>query len=425
MEKDPVGFIGLGVMGGPMALNLVRAGTPLVVWNRTAAGAEPLREAGAAVAATPDEVFRRAGTVLLMLADDTAIDAVLARSTGEFAARVAGRTVVHMGTTSPGYSRALEADVKAAGGRYVEAPVSGSREPARAGRLVGMLAGDEDAVADVEPLLAPVCHQTFGCGAVPDALLMKLSVNLFLITQVTGLAEAFHFADRHGIDQRRLADILAAGPMASTVSRGKAAGLVSRDFTVQAAILDVLKNNRLIAAEARASGVASPLLDTCLALYRETAELGLGGADMAAVVHALEARTEQGAIDGHEADAEREAVVGSEARPEPGDAVGHKTLTELRVGVGHETDTEPGDAVGHETGTELGVGVGHETRTELRVGVGHKTLTEIGVGVGHEARAEPEASGGDDARTDRAAPVSHLARTDRDAPAAHEARAER
>lgn len=389
MEKDPVGFIGLGVMGRPMALNLVRAGTPLVVWNRTAAGTEPLREAGAAVAATPDEVFRRAGTVLLMLADDTAIDAVLARSTGEFAARVAGRTVVHMGTTSPGYSRALEADVKAAGGRYVEAPVSGSREPARAGRLVGMLAGDEVAVADVEPLLAPVCHQTFGCGAVPDALLMKLSVNLFLITQVTGLAEAFHFADRHGIDQRRLADILAAGPMASTVSRGKAAGLVSRDFTVQAAILDVLKNNRLIAAEARASGVASPLLDACLALCRETAELGLGGADMAAVVHALEARTERGAIDGHEADAEREAAVGSEARPEPGDAVDHKT------------------------------------RTELRVGVGHKTLTEIGVGVGHEARAEAEASGGDDARTDRAASVSHLARTDRDAPVAHEARGER
>lgn len=292
-DQGRVGFIGLGVMGGPMALNLVRAGTPLVVWNRTGAATDPLRAAGAAVARTPAEVFRRAGTVLLMLADDTAIDAVLARGTPEFAALVADRTVVHMGTTSPGYSRALAADVREAGGRYVEAPVSGSREPARAGRLVGMLAGDDDAVADVRPLLAPLCHQTFVCGAVPDALLMKLSVNLFLITQVTGLAEAFHFADRHGLDQRRLADILAAGPMASTVSRGKAASLLARDFTVQAAILDVLKNNRLIAQQARASGVASPLLDACHALYGETARLGHGAADMAAVVYALEARTDQ------------------------------------------------------------------------------------------------------------------------------------
>ncbi|OSP40061.1 2-hydroxy-3-oxopropionate reductase [Streptomyces sp. 13-12-16] len=287
-----VGFIGLGVMGRPMALNLARAGTPLVVWNRTPARCAPLRDAGAEVAGSAGEVFRRAGTVFLVLADEAAVDTVLGRGTPDFAARVAGRTVVHMGTTSPEYSAALEDAVREAGGVYVEAPVSGSRVPAEQGRLVAMLAGDASAVAAVRPLLTPMCRETFDCGAVPGALLMKLSVNLFLITQVTGLAEAFHFADRHGLDRRRFLDVLDAGPMASAVSRMKAPKLLARDFAVQAAAADVLKNNRLIARAARKAGLASPLLDVCHALFDETVAGGHGGEDMVAVLRALETRTD-------------------------------------------------------------------------------------------------------------------------------------
>jgi 3-hydroxyisobutyrate dehydrogenase len=200
-----------------------------------------------------------------------------------------------MGTTSPEYSRGLEADVRAAGGEYVEAPVSGSRTPAETGQLVAMLAGEEAAVETVRPLVQPMCRETVACGQVPSALLMKLSVNVFLITMVTGLAEAFHFADRHGLDQGQLLDVLDAGPMASSVSRIKAAKLVARDFDVQASIRDVLMNNQLIADEARGSKVASPLLDVCHALFGETVGLGLGHLDMAAVVRALEARTDRGA----------------------------------------------------------------------------------------------------------------------------------
>ncbi|WP_416981931.1 NAD(P)-dependent oxidoreductase [Streptomyces sp. T028] len=289
-----VGFIGLGVMGQPMALNLARAGTPLVVWNRTPARCEPLRTAGAEIAQGPAEVFGRAGTVILMLADESSLDAVLSRGTPDFAARVRGRTVVHMGTTSAEYSAELRDAVHAVGGRYVEAPVSGSRVPAERGELVGMLAGPDDAVAAVRPLLAPLCRETFVCGDVPGALLMKFSVNLFLITLVTGLAEAFHFAGRHGLDQGLLRDVLDAGPMASAVSRIKGPKLLDRDFDVQAAAADVLKNNRLIAEAARRAGTASPLLDVCHALYGETVALGHGGEDMVADLYALEARTRFG-----------------------------------------------------------------------------------------------------------------------------------
>lgn len=283
-----VGFIGLGVMGQPMALNLAKAGVRLVVWNRTAARTEPLN---ADVVGSPAEVFEHARVVILMLSGDAAIDAVLARGTPEFTSRVAGHTIVPMGTTSPGYSRDLEAEVRAAGGAYVEAPVSGSRKPAEAGQLVAMLAGEPEAVEAVRPLLRPMCHETFTCGPVPNALLMKLSVNLFLITMVTGLTEAYHFADQHGLDRQQFLAVLDAGPMASSVSRMKAPKLLARDFAVQAAALDVLKNNQLIADAARASGLASPLLDVCHALYGETVALGHDDADMVAVLHAFEART--------------------------------------------------------------------------------------------------------------------------------------
>jgi 3-hydroxyisobutyrate dehydrogenase len=287
-----VGFIGLGVMGQPMALNLARAGTTLVVWNRSADKSVPLREAGAKVAKDPAEIFRQARIVILMLADGAAIDSVLGRGTADFGANVAQNTIVHMGTTSPDYSRELEADIRAAGGSYVEAPVSGSRKPAEAGQLVAMLAGDAAAMEDVLPLLEPMCHKTIICGPVPTALLTKLSVNLFLNTMVAVLAEAVHFAARHGLDLSRFLAVLDAGPMASDVSRAKGLMLLTRDFAVQASSSNVLENTRLIAEAARKSGVASPLLDVCHALYAETVALGHGQSDMVAVIHAIEARTD-------------------------------------------------------------------------------------------------------------------------------------
>lgn len=279
-----IGFIGLGVMGQPMALNLARAGMAPVVWNRSAAASAALAEAGARVADSPAQVFEQARVVIVMLADQAAIDAVLGRGTPRFALNLRDRILVHMGTTSAEYSRALEADIRAAGGGYVEAPVSGSRVPAQAGQLVAMLAGDESTVRRVRPLLAPMCSQSFVCGAVPNALLMKLSVNLFLITMVTGLAESVHFAQRQGLDLRQLQAIVDAGPMASAVSTIKLAKLVDGDYSVQASIADVLTNNRLIAQAARDAGIASPLLDVCHALFGETLAQGHGAADMAAVV---------------------------------------------------------------------------------------------------------------------------------------------
>ncbi|SDG78981.1 NAD(P)-dependent oxidoreductase [Roseospirillum parvum] len=293
---SPIGFIGLGTMGAPMALNLVRAGAPLVVWNRTSDRCAALEQAGATVALDAADLFARCETVLLMLENDTATDAVLCRHGPDFARRVAGRTIVSMGTVSADYSKHLSEHIRAAGGRYVEAPVSGSRKPAEAGQLVGMLAGDAEDVARLRPVLSPICKELVDCGAVPGALHMKLAVNTFLITMVTGLAEAAHFAARHGLEMSRFTDILNAGPMASDVSRVKLEKLARHDFARQAAISDVLKNNRLVVEAAREAGIASPLMDACLALYGETEGLGFADEDMISVIRAIEARTDRNSL---------------------------------------------------------------------------------------------------------------------------------
>ncbi len=285
---DRVGFLGLGTMGTPMALNLARAGTGLLVWNRTPGKATVLRAAGAEVARDPAEVFERCEVVILMLADADAVDTVLKQTT------LAGHTIVHMGTTAPEHSQTLEAGILAAGGRYVEAPVSGSRLPAEAGELVAMLAGRPDAVADIRPLLEPMCRDTVDCGAVPNGLLMKLAVNVYLTTVVTGLAETVQFARAHGLDLGQLVDILGAGQTSSPIMRVKAPKLVEEDFTAQASIANVRANVDLIAAAARTAGLALPLLEASQDLYAETSRLGLGDADMVAVIKALEARTSGG-----------------------------------------------------------------------------------------------------------------------------------
>jgi 3-hydroxyisobutyrate dehydrogenase len=291
VPHEPIGFIGLGVMGQPMALNLARAGTPLVVWNRSSAATKALHIAGAQIAGSVAEVFERAKIVILMLVNEDVLDAVLARGSAGFSSLVAGKIVVSMGSNPPDYSRALARDIAAAGGRYVEAPVSGSRKPAEAAQLVVMLGGDAETVAEVRPILSPLCRESVVCGPVGSALLLKFAVNLYLNTMLVGLAEAVHFAGSHGLDLQTFKAAIDAGPMACDVTRVKIPMLAARDFSVQAATADAFQSTRLIADAARAIGIATPLLDQSRALYGESVELGNSRRDMVSVLEAIEART--------------------------------------------------------------------------------------------------------------------------------------
>jgi len=280
--SDRIGFVGLGLMGRPMAVNLLRSGVPLTVWNRSAEALEALVAEGAHAAGSASELVAACDVVVLMLGGEEAIDTTLAG----VAARP-GQVVVNMGTVSPGYSAALAARIEADGARFVEAPVSGSRRPAEERALVGMIAGDPEAVTRVRPLVELLCASVTDCGVVPQALRMKLAANTFLIALVTGLAEAFHFADRHGLDLAALRGILDAGQMASPISRVKTEKLVSGELSPQASIRDVLMNAELIVDAARAAGIASPLLDASRELYATATARGDGELDMIGVWRAF------------------------------------------------------------------------------------------------------------------------------------------
>lgn len=281
------GFIGLGLMGQPMAINLARSSIPLKVWNRTREKLEPVIAAGAVPLREVDEVFSECGSIFLMLSSSAAIDAVLGRGDDRFRRRVSGKLIINTGTVRPEYSADLAAEVQAAGGHYVEAPVSGSRQQAEERRLVAMVAGEPEAVARARALLRGTCKATFDCGPVPNALRMKLAVNLFMIVMVTGLVEAFHFAECAGIDVMALRDILAASPMTSNVSEVKSRKLIAKDWRPQAALADVLNNIHLIGEATAAAGARSALLRTCRDLYASALDLNLGALDMVALSEAL------------------------------------------------------------------------------------------------------------------------------------------
>ncbi len=279
-----VGFAGLGIMGVPMALRLVDAGTELAVWSRRPEACAPLVERGAALASDPDALFAASDTVVVMLRDEEATDAVLGRGTHSFARRVAGRRVIVTGTNSPAYSAALAREVADAGGAYVEAPVSGSRVPAERGELVVMLAGeDPDALAAAEELLAPLAKAVVRCGEAPGALRTKIAVNHYMMAMVASLAEALATARTAGVDVASVVRVLEASPMDSPIARVKAAKLVADDESPQAAIADVVKNCGLVLDAAREAGATTPIIDLVSSLYEATAASGHGELDMVAV----------------------------------------------------------------------------------------------------------------------------------------------
>ena len=285
-----IGFLGLGIMGFPMARNLAAAGHDLLVWNRSQPSLTALATEGAQAAASPAEVLSGAPITLMMLQNGEVIDAVLGRGTAVFARNLKDRTLVHMGTTAPSYSAGLERDVLAAGGRYAEVPVSGSRLPAEEGRLIAMAAGHAETLDDIEPLLAPMAASVIRCGPCPKATQMKLAVNTFLASQMLGLVEAIHLAEAADLDTDLFRQVLWNGPMASDLMRMKLPKLLERDLTPQASVDNSLDNLNLMLGAAEEVGTDLPLVRAGRAVMAETSDAGHGPADFVASILTLEAR---------------------------------------------------------------------------------------------------------------------------------------
>ncbi|MCW0413962.1 3-sulfolactaldehyde reductase [Xanthomonas sacchari] len=202
-----IGFLGLGTMGQPIALNLVRAGHALTVWNRSAAAAQPLLEAGAQQAAQPADAVR--GPVLFsMLADDTAVRETLL-DRGALDALTAGSVHVNMATISVTLARELHALHAERGVAYLAMPVLGRVEVAAAGQLNLLAAGDAAALARVQPLLDVIGRKTWYFGAAPEqANAVKLAANLCLASAIGTMAEASALVRGHGVEAADFLDML-------------------------------------------------------------------------------------------------------------------------------------------------------------------------------------------------------------------------
>lgn len=283
-----IGLIGLGRMGAAMATRLLGAGHELAVWNRSRTAATQAEAQGAHVNAEIADLFCRSDTVLMVLATAEAADSVLGRSGTALAVDVAGRLVIQLGTTLPSHSLALAEAISANGGRYVEAPVSGSRVPAEQGRLVAMLGGAcERDLAQAEAILESLTAKRVRVGKPPMAMRMKLAVNALTVPLVIALSEAWGIAEALGLDMRLFVEVLNDGSMASDFSRGKLAKLLEQDWAAQASITDVLMNAHLIVTAARDAGSSASLVTVCESLLQRAQQSGHGAFDVVAASSVL------------------------------------------------------------------------------------------------------------------------------------------
>jgi 3-hydroxyisobutyrate dehydrogenase len=231
-----IGWIGLGVMGLPMAVNAAQSGLGLRVWNRTQEKAGPVLEAGAEQAESPAGLLAWADTVVLMLSGPEGIEGVLGPIFQTQPEILNGKVLVNMGTNPPAFSRDLKARLDRQGAVFVDAPVSGTRVQAEDGELVIMASGPDEVLEALAPLFQAVGHRVIPCGEVPKSTLMKLAVNIVLSASIAGLVEGAHFARKSGLDWNTFFQILLAGPLGNDMFAIKARKIMEGDFSPQASI---------------------------------------------------------------------------------------------------------------------------------------------------------------------------------------------
>ncbi|KAF9870923.1 hypothetical protein CkaCkLH20_11595 [Colletotrichum karsti] len=274
-----VGFLGLGVMGTPMALNLARK-FPLTVWNRSASKYPALTQAGAAIGETPAKVVERSDVIFAMLFDGPALTSIFNE---DFRTALRGKTLVSTASIPVDISKYVAEQVQKAGGDYIEMPVSGSKIPAEQGRLVGLMAGDPAVAERIRPYVGPLTAAAIYCGPIGFGLKTKYAVNLYLNNMTAALAESFSLAQAQGLNLEAFGQVLDAGPMASPYSKIKVAKILNNDWSPQAAVKDCYNSTKLIVEAAENAGVRAPYADLCRSVYKEASESGLDEEDMIAV----------------------------------------------------------------------------------------------------------------------------------------------
>jgi 3-hydroxyisobutyrate dehydrogenase-like beta-hydroxyacid dehydrogenase len=288
-QAPRVAFLGLGIMGAPMAANLARAGIEVVAWNRTAARAEELagEHDGVTVARTPAQAAAEAGVTISMVPDVPEVEQVLLGPDGAAEGLGDGDLAIDMSTIAPSASRSIAQRLGGKGIDFLDAPVTGSRPKAEDGTLTIMAGGPEAAFDRSRPLFDAMGELVVHAGPHGHGSMIKLINNTLAAVNAAALAEGLVLAQAAGVDAERLLEVVASGSGESTMRRLKGEPMVSGDYEPLFKLEHMLKDVRHCLAEARALGVELPLAATAEPFYAAAERRGLGGQDFAAVIEAL------------------------------------------------------------------------------------------------------------------------------------------
>ena len=285
---NKIGFIGLGIMGQPMALNLIKAGHKLRVYNRTPEKTAPLKQAGAQVASTPAGAAKGADFVIIIVTDSAAVEEVVLGKDGILASVATGETVIDSSTISPTVSRQMACHIAGKGANWLDAAVTGSKHGAEKGDLTFMVGGDHGVFEHALPILQAMGKRFIYCGSNGRGLSAKLAQNAIQATMVEIFCEGLVLAAKAGVAPTTMLEILQFSLARSALTDFKAPFIFKGDFTPYFPLKLMHKDLELAMEAGFALNVTMPTLAAVKEVYSAAKAQGKGDQDYAAVVTFLE-----------------------------------------------------------------------------------------------------------------------------------------
>jgi 3-hydroxyisobutyrate dehydrogenase-like beta-hydroxyacid dehydrogenase len=279
-----VGLIGLGLMGRPMGLNLLKAGYSLTVWNRTASRAESLVAAGAKLASSPEEVASSSDVLITIVSDPPALEGVLWGGAGALGSLRPGSIYMDSSTVSPALARKIAAAATERQIAFLDAPVTGGTWGAEKGELVFMVGGDAQVLKDAEPILSVMGKQWFHLGPNGAGQTIKLAMNLILALQVDALAEALALVTAAGFEGEKLVEVLQSSMARAAVLDVKAPLLLKGEYPPSFPLRLMHKDMGLALELAKEARVALPAATAAYATYSAVKAAAKQDLDYAAVM---------------------------------------------------------------------------------------------------------------------------------------------
>jgi 3-hydroxyisobutyrate dehydrogenase-like beta-hydroxyacid dehydrogenase len=287
-----IGFIGLGNMGLPMAKNIIRAGYPLIVWNRTIQRTKTLVNMGAQVATSPSELTRRSSIIFTMLPGPHEVrEVVLGNKDGlppVLDSIQTNKILVDMTTNLPEISRIIEKEIHRKGGEMLDAPVSGSVKPATDGTLTILVGGKKDVLDKIKPLLLAMGKNILHIGPIGSACTMKLVLNMHLATVMASFAESLAFGFKSGLEPTKTLEVINKSIMKTYISEMKGLKVINHDWSTAFSLNLMSKDLELVEETANMVRAPIPITNIIKQIYDSCISNGKGEMDFSIVATKFE-----------------------------------------------------------------------------------------------------------------------------------------